>query len=376
MRTILITFCVLFLGVAAKAQYSTELYQKAFSGDPIAMNQLGLAYYQGDEIAQDYEKAFECFNRAANDLFYPSSDAMYMLSNCYRFGRGTTQDLEKAEYWLKMAQETGNDEANNIMLLLGQDLRSMPQMINTAAQMNIRNELLEAAKNGDSEAMYLIGCEFEEYQNFVYALAWFQKAAENDYAPAMFTIGSYYEEGKGVPQNNKTAALWYRKAAESGFVFAQFRIGMFYENGVGVKQDYTQAMKWYSKAAEQNNEAAQYFIGRFYLESKGVEKDYQLAYDWFSKSNSNGCIPAVAQLGEMYYYGCYVTQSFEQAFELFKKAAEASNNASGDAMYMLSNCYRFGRGTTQDLEKAEYWLKKSQEAGNDKANIIKQLLGQ
>jgi TPR repeat protein len=84
----------------------------------------------------------------------------------------------------------------------------------------------------------------------------------------------------------------------------------------------------------------------------------------------------VAQLGEMYYYGCYVTQSFEQAFELFKKAAEASNNASGDAMYMLSNCYRFGRGTTQDLEKAEYWLKKSQEAGNDKANIIKQLLGQ
>lgn len=119
MRTILITFCILFLGVAANAQYSTELYQKAYAGDPKAMNQLGLAYYQGDGIAQDYEKAFEWFNRAANVL-YPNGDAMYMLSTCYRFGFGTNKDLAKAEYWLNRAQETGSNEANLIKQLMGE----------------------------------------------------------------------------------------------------------------------------------------------------------------------------------------------------------------------------------------------------------------
>lgn len=84
---------------------------------------------------------------------------------------------------------------------------------------------------------------------------------------------------------------------------------------------------------------------------------------------------AMASLGEMYYQGYYVTQDKNKAFEIFKKAAEASNGPSGDAMIRLSTCYRFGYGTTKDLEKAEYWLKRAQERGSDEANAIKQLLG-
>ena len=44
---------------------------------------------------------------------------MNMLSTCYRFGYGTTKDLEKAKYWLNRAQETGSDEANLIKLIMG-----------------------------------------------------------------------------------------------------------------------------------------------------------------------------------------------------------------------------------------------------------------
>ena len=59
--------------------------------------------------------------KAAEATDTPSGSAMKRLSDCYRFGKGTTKDLEKAEYWLKKAQETGSDEARAIQQLMGID---------------------------------------------------------------------------------------------------------------------------------------------------------------------------------------------------------------------------------------------------------------
>ena len=77
-------------------------------------------YFHGYYVEQNYDKAFELFSEAATAAKFPSGNAMNMLSTCYRFGYGTTKDLEKADYWLKMAQETGSEEANNIKQLLEQ----------------------------------------------------------------------------------------------------------------------------------------------------------------------------------------------------------------------------------------------------------------
>ena len=79
----------------------------------------GMMYKDGVQVQKDLNKAFELFKQAAestnNDV---NSDAMQMLSTCYRFGYGTSKDLDKAEYWLKKAQEAGNDTARGIMLLM------------------------------------------------------------------------------------------------------------------------------------------------------------------------------------------------------------------------------------------------------------------
>ena len=65
----------------------------------------------------------------------------------------------------------------------------------------------------------------------------------------------YYDNG-----NYTEAVKWFRKAAERGDADAQFMLGTFYENGEGVPQDYAEAVKWLRKAAEQGHAEAEMML--------------------------------------------------------------------------------------------------------------------
>ena len=62
-----------------------------------------------------------------------------------------------------------------------------------------------------------------------------------------------YENGRGVPQDYVQAVAWYRKAADQGFADAQNDLGAMYDNGLGVPQDYVQAHLWFILAAAQGD---------------------------------------------------------------------------------------------------------------------------
>jgi len=47
-----------------------------------------------------------------------------------------------------------------------------------------------------------------------------------------------YSNGKGVPQDDKTAVKWFRLAAEQGFAKSQLALGLITFMGKGVPQDY------------------------------------------------------------------------------------------------------------------------------------------
>lgn len=99
-------------------------YEQAFNyfsiadkhGNNYAKCELGEMYYLGLHVDKEFNKAFELFNEAAikYDGYEMTSNSMNLLSSCYRYGFGTTKDLQKAEYWLKKAQEAGNESANRI----------------------------------------------------------------------------------------------------------------------------------------------------------------------------------------------------------------------------------------------------------------------
>ncbi len=53
-------------------------------------------------------------------------------------------------------------------------------------------------------------------------MKWYRKAAEQNHTEAQISLGSMYEEGRGVPRNETEAAFWYSKAAGQGESNAEF----------------------------------------------------------------------------------------------------------------------------------------------------------
>ncbi|WP_005877161.1 tetratricopeptide repeat protein [Oxalobacter paraformigenes] len=75
---------------------------------------------------------------------------------------------------------------------------------------------------------------------------------------AAYLVGALFENGDGVPPNDKEAFFWYERGAELGDGDAMNRLGILYAEGRGVKQDNDKAVGWLEKSAAagcQNAEA-------------------------------------------------------------------------------------------------------------------------
>ena len=72
-----------------------------------------------------------------------------------------------------------------------------------------------------------------------------------------------YELGRGISQDYVKAVEWCRKSAEQGYVYAQYNLGRMYEIGRGVWPNSAKAVEWYQKAAEQGNSKAQHTFGSY-----------------------------------------------------------------------------------------------------------------
>ena len=62
-----------------------------------------------------------------------------------------------------------------------------------------------------------------------------------------------YDDGQGVPKDDKTTVKWYTLAAEQGNAFAQYNLGQMHRDGVGVSKNYETAAQWFRLAAEQGS---------------------------------------------------------------------------------------------------------------------------
>ena len=110
------------------------------------------------------------------------------------------------------------------------------------------------AEQGDAREQDQLGSMYQHGQGVTQddkeAVLWFAKAAAQGNLWGEFHLALMYLVGKGVPSNSELAASWMRKAAEQGFPFALSALGVMYERGHGVPQDNVQAYKWCSLAAD------------------------------------------------------------------------------------------------------------------------------
>ena len=92
-------------------------------------------------------------------------------------------------------------------------------------------------------------------------------------------------EGKGVPQDYKTAFKWYELAAEQEEVPSQANLGVMYYKGQGVSQDYVRAHMWWNIAPSQGNEIARNNRDNSekMLSPTQIETARRLAREWVEK---------------------------------------------------------------------------------------------
>ena len=67
-------------------------------------------------------------------------------------------------------------------------------------------------------------------------------------------MGACYEQGNGVAKDYVEAVKWCRKAADQNNAPAEYSLGACYANGEGVEKDDVEAVKWLRKAADQNDD--------------------------------------------------------------------------------------------------------------------------
>lgn len=168
--------------------------------------------------------------------------------------------------------------------------------------------------------------------SFAFALPVIERAfivlRRSAHAQTQFAIGSRYEAGRDVVQDDAEAAKWYRRAARRGNAQAQFRLGQFYRQGKGVTQDDATALDWLRRAAEQGDAAAQNTLGVLYATGKSVAQDYAEAMNWFVKAAHQGLAAALENVGLLFEKGQGVARNVESAKQWYERAVACGSEVA------------------------------------------------
>ena len=178
------------------------------------------------------------------------------------------------------------------------------------------------AEQGDAEAQYTLGHKYlyekDKREGFKQAVKWFKKGAQQGHTGSQRALGAMYYlawSGQGVQRGSSKLDFisWWRKAARKKDRIAQYSLGLMYNNGHGVPQDDKKAIGWWKKAAKQGSTQAQHALGFSYDKGIGVPQDYKQAVHYYELAAKQGYELALSDLADMYEKGRGVPQDEEKA---------------------------------------------------------------
>lgn len=207
-------------------------------------------------------------------------------------GRAAT--LRLSAYWLRKAAEKGSAPAQ--YFLAETDLKLLSECGEMSAMLN------KAASQNYSPAMTALGrlqmeggCGFKV--NYPLGLQWLRKASGAGEAEANYWIGVSYVQGRGVKTDEGEGNRWFLKGAQMGDPLSQDQIGINLAEGNGTQKSAGEAVDWFRKSAEQGYYGAACNLALHYLRGDGVAKDYVLGLMWGLIADRNA--PDIGCLSEM-----------------------------------------------------------------------------
>ena len=156
------------------------------------------------------------------------------------------------------------------------------------------------AQAGKADAQYKLGASYASKQDYVKALEWLQKSANQGNAPAQNGLSVMYLKGLGVAKNEAKALEWLKKSAVQGYPKAEYNLAMLYKKGQVIDKNEQQAAAWLQQAALQGDAKAQTDLGVMYESGIGVPQSTALAIEWLQKAAAQGNSEAKNRLAGIY----------------------------------------------------------------------------
>ncbi|XP_066910359.1 protein sel-1 homolog 1-like isoform X2 [Clytia hemisphaerica] len=345
------------------------LLSVAEKGHLDSMADIGYPLLFGDEIKANISKAFQMFQKLAEEglpkgqqglgflhgtglhgnssqaksIIYTTFAALggdtmaeMMLGYRHYSGIGVQKSCETAlTYYKKVAKKVSDAASLHSGGNAVQRIRLYDELEQPGGNAgHIDEDLLQyyqfLADKGDTQAQIGLGQLFFQGGrgidiNYERAFHYFKKAADNENGNGLAYIGKMYMQGLHVQKDSDQAFHYFKKSLESKNPIGQAGLGMLYLKGEGVKKDYDEALKYFSQSAEQGWVEGQLQLGNMYYNGIGVKKDYRQAVKYFTFASQSGHVLAFYNLAMMHTIGAGVMRSCNAATELFKNVAERGN---------------------------------------------------
>lgn len=335
---------------------------------PYIQYRIGKMFCYGLGTEQDYEKAFEWFERSAKQK---NKFAQFSLANLYYYGNGVEKDLSQAFLWYQRSSSQGQ-----------------PYAAYYIAQMYRYGEYV--TKDNDTAQRY--------YQQ---ALSGFLKIESDDMADddLFYKLGQMFKLGLGTDSDVTKAIEYFRRSAEMNNKNGLFEYGKALLIGEHIPQDTDSAVKLLEKAVKLKNRNAKRFLALEYISGEHLEQDIEKGIALLTECADSGDVIACYRLGKIYLQGEIMPQNLDKAekylllaedseytqyalaklylqeekYDIQKAVNYFENCAAKNhwASYQLGRIYLFGaKDIERDKEKAVEWFTKSANDGNEYAQDL------
>ena len=336
--------------------------------NPYVQYRIGKMFCYGRGTEQDYEKAFEWFQRSAKQK---NKFAQFSLANLYYYGSGIEKDLSQAFLWYQRASSQGQ-----------------PYAAYSIAQMYRYGEYV--TKDNDTAQRY-----------YKQALSGFLKIENDDMAndDLFYKLGQMFKLGLGTDSDVTKAIEYFRRSAEMNKKNGLFEYGKALLIGEHIPQNTDSAVKLLEKAVKLKNSNAKRFLALEYISGEHLEQDIEKGIALLTECADSGDVIASYRLGKIYLQGEIMSQNLDKAerylllaadneytqyalaklylqeekYDIQKAVNYFENCADKNhwASYQLGRIYLFGAaGLTKDKDQAIEWFTKSANDGNEYAQAM------
>lgn len=225
--------------------------------------------------------------------------------------------------------------------------------------------LLFSLQITNTYAASIVAAERAIQQNaYEQALDELRPLAKDGNKEALYLLGKLYLDGTGVERNIEQAQSYFSSAARQGHLESVNALRQI-KNAV-YKVEFDSLIT----KAEAGNVEAQNRVGEMYEYAQGVKREPNEALSWYQKAAETGYIPAIHNLARAYNFGIGTNVDFAQAEALFRQAADAGY---AESMFFLGTLYATLNGSDSSLDPdvlAYAWMQSAAERGSQTAETI------